>query len=125
MPWKDEDGYSKIVQQYRIGARNAINAHRHELDGDLARRLALIAERVSVGLFLPVVYRLDLNQLDESRRTIAGSGLTGSREFLVSDLVEDEFDLLFLDNVAGTYLAGLMDTIPPSDALVILEAQCQ
>jgi hypothetical protein len=125
MPWKDDDAHSKIVHQYRIAARTAIHAHRDSLEGDIARRLESVAECVSVRLFLPVVYRVDLERIDESRRAVAGSGLSGSREVLVKDLLEEEFDVLFLDDVAGTHLAALMDAIAPSDALVILEEQCR
>lgn len=125
MPWKDNDPYNKIITQYRIAARNAIIAHAKGLKRGLARRLDNVAERVRVEVFLPVVYRVDLSQIDMSRRSIAGSGLAGSREYLVADLCEDEFDLLFMEDISGTFLAELMRPISPDAALATLEVQCQ
>ena len=67
-------------------------------DPALVRRLRRICRRAAVAFFYPVVYRVDSELIPGSRRVVAGSGATGSREFLVRDLMEPEFDLLFADN---------------------------
>lgn len=66
----------------------------------VASRLRTICDRAGLEYFYPVVYRVDIDAIDGARKTVAGSGVAGSREVLVSDLREGEFDLLFADNAA-------------------------
>lgn len=53
---------------------------------------------VDGAFFFPIVYRTDVTVIDVSRLNgSAGSGSTGSKEYLIQDLREHEFDILFLD----------------------------
>ena len=50
-----------------------------------------------MAFFYPVVYRIDTSKIASTRLKIAGSGTAGSKELLIEDLAENEFDILFLD----------------------------
>jgi hypothetical protein len=61
---------------------------------------------------------------------VANSGLEGSHEFLVKDLREPEFDLLFADNVRDDYFGVLVSgelystiRMHPMSALSFLETK--
>ncbi len=61
-----------------------------------ADELKETVERADISLFYPLVYRVDINVIDSSRRdSAAGSGARGSDECLIVDLQEHEFELLF------------------------------
>jgi hypothetical protein len=98
--WSLPDELDKVVTQLRTTLRRGVIAHtrRGTLDTLLAQRLLSICKHTSVTFFYPVVYRVDVEGIPSERRLIAGSGEEGSREFLVPDLGETEFELLFADN---------------------------
>jgi hypothetical protein len=98
--WPDEN--DKYAKELRNSLRAGVTAHEvlRTLDSALAERLRWLCSTLPVALFYPVVYRVDIERIPLERRLVAGSGEEGSNEFLVSDLVESEFDLLFADNHA-------------------------
>jgi hypothetical protein len=91
--------------------------------------LNTICAEVDPQLFTPIVYRVDIDTIPLSRRHVAGSGLVGSREYLIDDLRESEFDVLFFDPDSeplfgdpdmrrlGNYLTAGVDVISPVEAL--------
>lgn len=98
--WAHNDIHDKFVAQSRISLRAGVVAQqaRGAVDEATADRLRDVCEHVGVEFFYPVVLRVDLYASAPERRERANSGLSGSREFLVRDLAETEFDLLFADN---------------------------
>jgi len=102
-PWKDRDQYDKFIAQHRMSVRKGILAR--EKDGaitpSMATDLNRVADRIHLDFFYPVVYRVksDISSLiAKGRAVLAGSGLTGSREYLIQDLDDLEFDIYFDDN---------------------------
>ena len=55
-----------------------------------------------------MVYRVRKAAIAPERRGFTGSALVGSREIVVGDLREDEFDLLFADDRADADVVRLM-----------------
>ena len=137
-PWRDQDDNSKIVNMYRLALWGGVEAKKNQgvIDEKLAKRLMHICNKLNVMFFYPLVYRVDTDELDDSRLQVAGSGLKGSSEYLVQDLEDDEIDeILFLDFdadddfkrvVLEEYLASCdgLDLNDPNDVLVTLERRC-
>lgn len=98
--WEHRDPYDKFVAQSRLALRGGVIQQEAcgVVDEATAERLKEVCQRVSVDLFYPVVYRIDLYEIDPARRERGNSALAGSREVLVRDLAESEFDLLFADD---------------------------
>ncbi len=77
--------------------------------GDVAERLKEICDRIDIVFFYPIVCRVDIDSIDSSRRQISGSGIAlGSSEELITDLHENEFDILFLDYKADASFEELV-----------------
>jgi hypothetical protein len=108
-PWKDADPFDKFIASSRINLIKGIM--RKEKDGALsaAQGAALrdICDKISTLFFYPIVFRVDLDRIAADRRIVANSGLRGSSEYLVQDLQESEFDILFLDFSADADFAAL------------------
>lgn len=68
----------------------------------LIRDLLRICDQIDIRFFYPVIYRVDIDKLDADRLTQKNSALKGSNEYLIDPLLEDEFELLFLDFVSET-----------------------
>jgi len=98
--WSWPDERDKFVAQLRSALSAGVVAHeeRRTPDAALAQRLRSICSNTSVAFFYPVVYRVDMERIPPARQVVAGSGEDGSNEFLVRDLGETEFELLFADN---------------------------
>jgi hypothetical protein len=99
-PWKDRDDFDKYIQQVRLNIRKGVIAQEKAgvISADVANRLREICDRVDIVFLYPIVCRVDIDSIDSSRRQISGSGVTaGSSEELITDLRENEFDILFLD----------------------------
>jgi hypothetical protein len=99
-PWKDKDEYSKVINQIRLNIQNGVIAQKTRgiISSRLANQLGQICDEIDVGIFYPVVYRVDVSKLPRARLLKAGSGLTGSVEYLVESLHESEInEVLFLD----------------------------
>jgi hypothetical protein len=132
-PWANHDPFDKYVAQMRLSLRGGV-IHQETggaIDAATSVRLRDVCDRVSVELFYPIVYRVDIDQIDPARRSLQGSALFArSHEYLVRDLSEAEFELLFLDNGADPdfqrlvldEIAGVTVTAP-SDALTALEGR--
>lgn len=99
-PWWDRDRYSAHIRASRLGLEQGAIAHRRAgtISWPLSLALIAIAQGASERMFYPVVYWIDLNQIDERRREKEGSGAaTESDEWLIRDLEDDEFMVLFFD----------------------------
>jgi hypothetical protein len=99
-PWRDADDFSKMINMYRLALWGGVEAKRKQgvIDDSLADRLKHICNKLNVMFFYPVVCRVKTTAVDSSRLEIAGSGLSGSSEFLIRDLDDSEIEeLLFLD----------------------------
>lgn len=108
-PWKDADPFDKFILQHRLAVRKGILARERDgtISSQIAKKLKWVADRIRTEFFYPVVYELDIDPLLKSGRAkIAGSGLKGSKEYLILDLDESEFKLLF-DNNATPYFTSL------------------
>ncbi len=107
-PWWDRDPYDKFVAQHRMSVRKGVLAK--EKDRTISRRIAMdlyrVADRIDLDFFCPVVYRINTNinsLVAAGRAVLAGSGLTGSSEYLIRELDNSEFDIYFDDNQSTKY----------------------
>lgn len=130
--WAERDGYLHALGEYRRRLARGVAAKERAgvLDNVTAARVRRVCRTVSVDLFYPVLYRVQIEKIPRARRSVANSGLLGSREVLVKDLRESEFDLLFLDNDRDEYfpqmVAGELEgsiRTHPMTALAFLETQ--
>lgn len=128
--WSRNDLHDKHLRFMReaLGGGVAARLPPGISDPALVRRLRRICRRSAVAFFYPVVYRVDIDRIAAGRHVAAGSAMTGSREVLVRDLVEEEFDLLFADNVADPDFRRLVldethgaARTSPAEALLLLE----
>src|SRR5712664_1566946 len=100
-PWRDQDDFNKTVIQTRMNVRKGVHLQmqNHTISAGMSRRLKHVCDKVDIAFLYPVVYRMDIDLIrPKSRLKKAGSGLSGSNEFLIEDLDEtnphDAFDLL-------------------------------
>ena len=68
-----------------------------EVHGIAKDDLKAMVDTAPLNLFYPIVYVCDRSKLGPERLEKAGSARQGSLEFLIVDLEEDEFFLLFAD----------------------------
>jgi len=130
--WSHADQHDRFCKDLRDSLSEAVRKqmYRGVVEPDVALRLITICSHVRLEFFYPIVYRVDLGLIAPSRRLVAGSGLTGSREVLVPDLRDTEFDLLFADNVHDADFVRLildectgMRNTSPRDVLQLLETR--
>jgi hypothetical protein len=131
-PWAERDAYAHSLGEYRRRLANGVTAKERSgaLDNVTAERIRRVCSSASVDLFYPVLYRVEIDRIPLSRRTLANSGLQGSREVLVRDLRESEFDLLFVDNDRDEYFRRIVvgelegsTRMHPMAALAFLETK--
>lgn len=125
-PWRDRDEYDKFILQLRLNLRNGVGAK--EKAGTIthaqSRRLKRICDKIDVMFFYPIVYRV-LRSGVAGRTKRAGSGATGSAEWLIEDLVEAEFDLLFDDFTGDSDLNAVRTPAASINSLLtLLEGRC-
>lgn len=108
-PWRDNDPYDRNITSMRQSLRNGVIAHRGSLHPATATFLRRLCENGSVRLFYPVVYRIDLSEIEEDRQDASqgSAALSGSHEVLIRDLREHEFDILFLEDHEDSTLQKL------------------
>lgn len=138
-PWRDRDDYDKVINQLRLNLTSGVIKKQIEgvIDSNTADRLKRVCEEVDITFLYPVVCRVNTGIIEASRLEVAGSGLEGSSEYLIKDLLELELDeMLFLDFEAdddfkevinNEYLTFRRDQkfgINPEEALEILERRC-
>jgi hypothetical protein len=132
-PWRDRDDFDKIVQQTRANLHKGVAAQ--EIAGTIstavAARLKDICALVDIAFLYPIVYRVDIASIPAARRIISGSGLRGSCEYLVPDLAEHEFTLLFVDYVTDPDFrilvvdeAARISSTTSAAAMIMLEGRC-
>lgn len=134
-PWKDSDQYDKCILQLRLNLRKGVIAQQkasvlHPAD---SAKLKRVCNKLDILFFYPLIYRVDISKIDKTRLVVAGSGTSGSSEYLVKDLDETkkEFEILFLDfdsdpdfvTIVIDELSG-KSTTRGSNALSILEGRC-
>ena len=125
-PWQDRDPYDKFILQFRLNLRAGAEANAGGLPPGWEPRLKTICDRIDTEFFYPLVYRIDLDAIGAWRQQVAGSGLRGSSEVLMTDLKTGEFAMLFNDYVGGQDYQDLKGaTSSPSEALGILERNCR
>lgn len=133
-PWAERDRYAHALGEYRRRMADGVTVKEAAgaLDNVTAARIRRVCSSASVDLFYPVLYRVEIARIPLSRRTVANSGLQGSREVLVKDLRESEFDLLLLDNDRDEYFPRIVlgelegsTRMHPMTALTILETQVE
>lgn len=133
--WKDKDEFNKFGSTIRVNLKNGVLAQeaRRMIASPLARRLGHVCDGIDVGVFYPIVYRVDIKTIDRKRLRKSGSGLLGSYEYLIPDLQEIEInDILFLDDERDEIMRLVKYEYEhfrrnssyrtnPSDVLVLLE----
>ena len=102
-PWQDKDPYDKFISQHRMSVRKGIIEQEKSgvISKQIAKDLKRIADRIELDFFFPVVLKITIDvgsAASSGRASLAGSGLTGSKEYLIPDLSDPEFELLFDDN---------------------------
>lgn len=100
-PWKDNDEFSKIINQNRLNIKNGVLAQETKkiINWSLAGRLRKLCDEMDVRMFYPIIYRIDVEKIHpKTRLQKAGSSLSGSLEYLIEDLAETDIDeMLFSD----------------------------
>ena len=122
--WRDRDEFSPIILTKRLNIRNVIDlsVERGRITKDLGRRVKEAVDTADISFFYPIVYVVDMDVIDEPRRLVDGSGVTvGSAEYLIEQLAEDEFSLLFDDFKDDPELAELVGTSPYLDSYQLVE----
>ena len=127
-PGVDNDQYDRFIESLRFRLVTGVTAMSGSLGKSLASDLTVICATCPIELFYPVVYRLDVSQLPESRLDI-GKWLCGRmlapQEILVRDLAEHEFDVLFGDDHGSDLLTGLMKAPQGHESVLnLLKAVC-
>lgn len=127
-PFKESDRFNKFVIQFRMDLKRGIQQQIKE--DDILKNTLLDICDTEMSFFYPLVYRVDIEQIAEShRKRIANSGKeVGSNEYLIRDLQETEFDILFADfkkedNLSEVHLQLLMNAVEDNEVLEILEAR--
>ena len=124
-PWYDRDPFDRYVRDLRVSLRRG--AESLTLDADTKDRLKRCCDKVDLAFFLPVVYRVDISAISVGRlEGDVGSGASGSDEYLIRDLAESEFDVLFADECSANADVRLLADAGSTreDALLLLEARC-
>jgi hypothetical protein len=123
--WVDRDWFGRSIQQARIRIAKGIIANAEQLAIEQQSKLKVICERIDPLFFYPLVYRINIDTIEMDRRIISGSGLLGSEEFLIADLREAEFDLLFADYNEDSDFVRLAEGVTtPEETMAILEGRC-
>jgi hypothetical protein len=131
--WDDRDPFNQYIQTGRRRLADGVAAKQSTrvVSRAVGSRVHAVCREVSVDLFYPLVYRVNISDLELARMIVSNSGLVGSREVLVPDLRETEFDLLFSDNAADPLFRLLiLDEISgerrtsAATALQMLEGRC-
>jgi hypothetical protein len=122
--WCKADYFDQYVTTSRSNLRNALS--HASISRRTAGRLARCCHRVELAFFIPLIYRVDVStlaprRLDRSR----GSAALGSDEYLISDLREHEFDLLFYEECFddSDLIALLSGSLHERDVLRTLESR--
>ncbi|MEQ8627106.1 hypothetical protein [Ekhidna sp.] len=99
--WKHEDDLDKDLDSYRrtYEAVLTLKASENQIDANFVDKLIFMIATAHTDFFFPIVYRLDPDSISDDRKLKENSALKGSREFLVKDLKDNEFDMLFLETV--------------------------
>lgn len=98
-PWKDADDYDAYINGKWLTLKSGVHKNAATLPSGVTEdELKDICDQIEILFFYPIVYRVDIYDSSISPRLRkSGSGLAGSDEFLVEDLQESEFKVLFLD----------------------------
>lgn len=98
LPWKDNDIYDKSIAQFRMNIRKGVMLkEKHgDVTHDNALELKELCDKISLKFFYPIIYRVDIEKVNGKLQR-AGSAFVGSNEYLIPNLIEGEFDILFFD----------------------------
>lgn len=126
-PFKEDDYYNKFIEQFRTdleyGVRVKVLSNK-----TLRNSLIDICGKIELTFFYPMVYRVDIQQIPDKRKIVENSGRIGSNEYLIPDLQETEFDILFTEfeqepNLDNDHLQLMSGSISSDAALAILEVR--
>jgi len=97
--WFDQDPFEPYVAMKRQSLSAVIERKyaSQQVHGIAKDELKAMVDTAPLNLFYPIVYACDCSKLGPERLQKAGSARQGSLEFLIVDLKEDEFSLLFAD----------------------------
>lgn len=123
-PWKDQDDFDKFITQSRANIRKGvvINERNGSITRMDARTMKKVCDKVDIVFLYPIVLTVNIDDLQRKGRTLSKSGSAvtrGSHEYLVEDLQQGDFEILFLDYdadqdfkdvVYDSYHAGTMLT---------------
>jgi hypothetical protein len=125
-PWFDADPYDQFVESKRAHVRSGIIANSGKLTRSRTTRLKKICLYIDQLFLYPLVYRVDISRITPPRLDASsGSGATGSNEFLIRDLRESEFDVLFLDfDDDPDFTQAASGILSPRAALDLFESRC-
>ena len=98
-PWKDQDGFDKFIAQNRLNLIKGVISREDQrlICAEEGEELRELCNTANIIYFYPIVYRVNIDEVPDHRRQVANSGQRGSSEYLVADLGDDEFEVLFLD----------------------------
>lgn len=96
MPWKDRDIFDKNIAQYRINLRKGVL--QKNINTNLRQELLELCDKISIDFFYPIVYRINIFEMND-RLERKGSAINGSEEYLIKDLRDFEFEILFADEL--------------------------
>jgi hypothetical protein len=124
-PFKDRDNYDIFIGGYRNSLKRGVDAK--ITNKQSKNTLKKLCEEIGIEFFYLIVYRVDISYLEPERLIISGSGRdVNSKEYLVRDLQETEFDLLFVDfeheNLSPDFHKLCYDSISQAEAFNILKA---
>jgi hypothetical protein len=123
--WYQADAYNPKLSDLRARLGKGVDNNQSILPPNLSTKLYYICEHIDIMFFYPFVYRVDIEKIDAVRLTRNNSGLLGSSEYLIKDLQEHEFDILFWDAWADPAIKELgSKQITSAQALNILESRC-
>ena len=127
MPWKDKDDFDKYINQTRLNLRKGVLKRYNDghIKQNIKNYLNYICDKVDIVFFYPIIYTVDINNPCVSVK-LSGTNWSakGSQEYAV-DLLEGEYDLLFLDFNGDTDFNQLKDKkLTPVNALSILMRRC-
>lgn len=127
--FKDVDVFSPVITLYRQNLQLGVQSTIINNDS-LQKTLIDICDKIELTFFFPIVYRIDMQKIEMNRKIVANSGTLGSNEFLIIDLQEDEFDILFADisqetSLDDTHFQLLLEFMSSEEALTILKARSE
>ena len=135
-PWRDRDPFDNSILQRRLTLQRGVNLNEESgrISQGEADLLRVVCDRIDIAFFYPVVVSVDLRNWRRygwSLRKENSAIVNGSREYLIGNVSEGEYELLFLDDIVDQdFRAIVYDPYhgskwpTPSDVLRTLIGRC-